>query len=304
MQNLILTTNQFILANAIMIILLLLTIYLFRSYLKREVQHIDRRNNKHSGKLIRDRNKFPELNIRSYSGMFFRFGLLLTLSFVLFAFSWTQFNPVDKNFQVSYADNDELVFTVPNVWDQPKPKAALPEVILELPDEAIEDSIEFLSQDIDINTEIFADALLQDIPDEQPVFIPPEDKDVVAEIPFRVVEEMPRFPGCEGSAISTEEKKKCAEKELLAYLYKNLKYPTIARETGVEGVVVIQFVVTKNGNIENVSILREIGGGCGTAAAEVVKAMNELPEKWSPGKQRGKSVPVFYTLPVKFKLQQ
>jgi len=114
---------------------------------------------------------------------------------------------------------------------------------------------------------------------------------------------MPRFPGCENEAGDHAAKKACADKKMLQYIYKNLKYPAIARENGVEGMCVIQFVVGKNGAVNEAKIVRDIGAGCGDAALSVVNGMNNLPEKWTPGKQRGKSVKVLYTLPVRFKLE-
>ncbi|PKP34305.1 MAG: energy transducer TonB, partial [Bacteroidetes bacterium HGW-Bacteroidetes-15] len=66
-----------------------------------------------------------------------------------------------------------------------------------------------------------------------------------------------------------------------------------------QGTVYVTFVVEPNGSISNVKLLRDIGGGCGTEAIRVVKAM----PKWQPGKQRGKAVRVQFNLPVKFILQ-
>ena len=66
---------------------------------------------------------------------------------------------------------------------------------------------------------------------------------------------------------------------------------------------VLQFVVAEDGSVKDIQIKRDPGAGCGDAAQKVVAAMNNLPQKWTPGKQRGRSVKVLYTLPVKFKLQ-
>jgi protein TonB len=90
---------------------------------------------------------------------------------------------------------------------------------------------------------------------------------------------------------------------MLEYIYKNLKYPAIARENGVEGQVVLQFVVDKDGSIADAKVVRDIGAGCGTEAEKVVNGMNNMGQKWIPGKQRGRPVRVLYTLPVKFKLE-
>jgi len=80
----------------------------------------------------------------------------------------------------------------------------------------------------------------------------------------------------------------------------NLKYPTIARENGVEGTVVLNFVVEEDGRITNIEIRRDIGNGCGTEAMRLVRAM----PKWVPGQHNGRPVRVMYTLPVLFKLNK
>ena len=83
------------------------------------------------------------------------------------------------------------------------------------------------------------------------------------------------------------------------YLTKEMKYPTKARRLGIEGEVFLQFIVEKDGSVSNVETLRGIGGGCDEEAMRVVKNM----PKWSPGKQRGKSVKVQYRIPIKFTLR-
>lgn len=115
---------------------------------------------------------------------------------------------------------------------------------------------------------------------------------------FKVVEQMPRFPGCEGTASSDQEKKECAQQKMLEYIYKNVKYPTQAKNGNIEGTTVIQFVVRKTGKITDAKIVRDIGGGCGEESLRVV---NSFPD-FVPGEQRGKKVNVQYVLPIKYKL--
>ena len=112
---------------------------------------------------------------------------------------------------------------------------------------------------------------------------------------------MPRFPGCETVADRTE-RKVCAQQNMLNYIYDEINYPTIASEAGIEGTVVIRFYIDEQGNVKEPEILKEIGGGCGKEAMRVVKKMNELPDRWTPGRQRGRAVKVYFNLPVKYKL--
>lgn len=86
---------------------------------------------------------------------------------------------------------------------------------------------------------------------------------------------------------------------MLQFIYSNIKYPSIARENGVEGMVVVKFVVEKDGSITLPEVIRDIGAGCGQEALRVVSMM----PKWEPGKQRGRAVRVQFNLPVKFKLE-
>jgi Gram-negative bacterial tonB protein len=102
---------------------------------------------------------------------------------------------------------------------------------------------------------------------------------------FQVVEEMPEFPG--GMA------------ECLKFLGKNIKYPTISQENGVQGKVIVQFVVNKDGSIVDPVVVRSVDPYLDKEALRVIKTM----PKWKPGKQRGKAVRVKYTVPVTFKLQ-
>jgi len=101
---------------------------------------------------------------------------------------------------------------------------------------------------------------------------------------FTYVEQMPDFPG--------------GQTELMKFLQKNLRYPPAARENGIEGRVVLQFVVDESGNISDIQVLRDIGGGCADEAIRVVKMM----PPWKPGKQNGNPVKVYFKLPVTFKL--
>ena len=102
---------------------------------------------------------------------------------------------------------------------------------------------------------------------------------------FTAVEQMPQFPG--------------GEAELMRYLSKNIKYPTMAMENNIQGRVVVQFVVTKTGSIGEVKVVRSVDRDLDREAIRVCKS---LP-KFTPGKMNGQAVNVWYTLPVNFKLQ-
>ena len=114
---------------------------------------------------------------------------------------------------------------------------------------------------------------------------------------------MPRFPGCEDLAGTDEEKRQCANQEMLKFIYQNVRYPAEARQKGIEGMAVVQFVVNTDGSLENIKLVRDIGGGAGEAAKDVVELMNTENKIWTPGVERGEEVKVQFTLPVRFKLE-
>jgi TonB family protein len=120
----------------------------------------------------------------------------------------------------------------------------------------------------------------------------------VAGTPYTTVDEMPRFPGCESSSKSIEDKKSCANQKMMRYVSSNIRYPARARENGTSGMAVISFVVEENGTISNIKPLRDPGSGLANEAMRVVRSM----PRWIPGKKGGKAVAATYTLPVRFRL--
>ncbi len=119
---------------------------------------------------------------------------------------------------------------------------------------------------------------------------------------FKVVEEMPRFPGCEDQGLSDKALDDCAKNKMLEFIYTNIKFPATARQNKIQGMVVVQFVVNEDGKVSDFKIVRSIGGGCDEATLDMLHTMADT-HTWIPGKQRGKAVKVLYTLPVKFKLR-
>lgn len=259
------------------------------------------------GSPLKARTKYPDVNAFGNSGTLFRFGLASALALSVLAFSWTNYEEVIDISGYDLEVEEEIEIEPPRTAEPPPPPPPPPPpVIEEVPEEEIEEEEQPEFEDQTVEEETTFEEPPPPEPKKEaapppPPPPPPPPKEVPEEI-FKVVEEMPRFPGCENEP-DTKAKKACADKKLLQYLYKNVKYPAIARENGVEGRVYVQFVVEKDGSVSEAKILRDIGAGCGEAALKVVQDMNNLPQKWSPGKQRGTAVKVYYTLPVVFKLE-
>ncbi len=251
------------------------------------------------------RTKYPELDVFRYSGTFLGMGLITALLFAIIAFSYTQFEK-DIYIPDGALDLEEEIEVEPprTAEPPPPPPPPPPPVIEEVPEEEIEeeDVVEFQDQSVEEETVVEAPPEVEEkAPPPPPPPPPPKKEPPAAEI-FKVVEDMPRFPGCENES-SKEAKKQCSDKEMLKFIYKNIKYPAVARENGVEGTSVVTFVVERDGSITDVKVLRDPGAGTGAEAARVVEMMNNMPQKWIPGKQRGQAVRVQFNLPVKFKLE-
>lgn len=121
---------------------------------------------------------------------------------------------------------------------------------------------------------------------------------------YVAVEEMPRFPGCEILDTTAVVKQQCASQALLSFIYGNIRYPQQAQQEGIEGTVVLSFVVEPDSLISNLNIRKDIGGGCGLEAMRVVSQMNEIGVRWSPGKKDGKAVRTQFNLPIRFKIEE
>lgn len=206
-------------------------------------------------------------------------GFVFVLSVCYVAFEWTEkevtkYEVADTDFL--FEEEVEIQQTTQETTPPPPPPPAVQEVeVLNV----VEDDVE--TESIEINTEDEKDVEVVIAP---PVEAPVEEEE--EEVIFMVVETMPEFPG--------------GQQALFKYLSENVKYPVIAQENGVQGRVICQFVVNKDGAIVDVEVVRS--GGDPSLDKEAVRVIKSMP-KWNPGKQRGKAVRVKYTVPVNFRLQ-
>lgn len=221
--------------------------------------------------------KTPKADLTRKTGMFLNLGLAVAVGLTLWAFEHKSYDDGALKDLGQVSDNFEEILDIP-VTEQPPPPPPPPieqPVIKEIPDEVkIEDKIE-VNFDVDVKeTTVIKEVVIADVP------VVVEKVDEI----FDVVETQPSPPG----GMSAWNK----------YLQDNLKYPTQARRMGVEGSVIVVFVVNTDGSIQDVEVLRGIGGGCDEEAVRVVKGA----PKWEPGKQRGRPVRTRMRLPIRFKL--
>ena len=224
---------------------------------------------------MRDTKKSPKADLENKKIIFIEIGLVIALAVILLAFEWKSYEKLEIDLTTRVADDiqEEMIEITQHEKPPPPPTPPQQTTIIEIveDDVEIEDEIE-IDVEADENTEMM---------EYEPVEEPEEEDE--AQI-FTVVESMPGYPGGEAARIK--------------YLNNNIKYPQMARESGIQGRVFVTFVVEKDGRVTDVRVLRGIGGGCDEEAIRVIQNM----PNWQPGKQRGKPVRVQFNMPILFKL--
>lgn len=225
--------------------------------------------------------KSPKANIDALKLTSILMGMVVGISVLFFAFEWSsKTKKLDESIIVQdVLAEEEIEITRRDPPPPPPPPPPAPETpeIIQVVEEKVETRIE-------INTEDDASKR------QMETFVPPPPpkpkvEEVTEEI-FVVVEEQPEFPG--GNAA------------MMKFLSDNIKYPVIAQENGIQGRVITNFVVERDGSITDVQVVRGVDPSLDKEAVRVIQSM----PKWKPGKQRGSPVRVRFTLPVVFRLQQ
>ncbi len=225
--------------------------------------------------------KSPEANLENKRLTYTLMGLVLSFAVFYVAFEWT-----DKDIEkYEQAVSQEVMFeeemieqTVQEEQNTPPPPPpAAPEVIEEI--QIVDDDVE--TADISINSEDDQTQAQEVI--QAPVEMPEEDPE--ENIVFVVAEKMPSFPG--------------GQQALMKYLSENIRYPIIAQENGVQGRVIVQFTVRKDGSIDDVKVVKSADPSLDKEAVRLIKSV----PAWEPGMQRGKAVHCKFTVPIVFKLQ-
>lgn len=225
-----------------------------------------------------DVKKSSEASLENKKFIYLLMGFIIALSLIYIGFEWT-----DKEIAVYEQADTEFLFeeeldiiqtTQDNTPPPPPPPAPQVVEVLNVVEDTEEVETIDISSEEDINEIIEIAAPVVQVEEE-------EDENVI----FQVVETMPSYPG--------------GNEALTKYLSDNIRYPVIAQENGIQGRVICQFVVNKDGSIVDIQVVRSVDPSLDKEAERVIRNM----PKWNPGKQRGKSVRVKYTLPVNFRLQ-
>ena len=227
--------------------------------------------------------KSPKADLEGKKSTWLLVGYVVVLAFMFVAFEWTKRDvKIDVSQTVTEVVFEEEIIPITETPPEPNtpPPAEAPKVAetLEIVDDNsdVEESTDILTEDNLPTQQTKANVTYVPV---QVVETEPEEQTI-----FEVVEQMPEFPG--GNAA------------LMQYLNKNIKYPVIAQEQGVQGRVIVQFVVNKDGSIVDAQVVRSVDP---YLDKEAIRVINTMP-KWTPGKQRGKPVRVKFTVPVAFRL--
>ena len=253
------------------------------------------------------RTKLAAADLFRYTPAIHRVSLCAALFASLLTINWTQWQ-VTTPVYTGVLEVDETIDIIPpRTFDppQPPPPPPPPPTIEPVPDEQAE-TVELIDQGISAD-----DAVVMDVP---PVFAKPSitpppppplpPSPTIDEDSLRIfAEHMPVF-GEKCKALSGEDRKQCSDQALLRFVQQGLKYPRLALENGVEGVVVVQFVVEKDGTISHLEPIRKLPTGCTEAALEAIERINKEGQTFTPGIQAGRPVRVSFNLPVKFALQR
>lgn len=225
--------------------------------------------------------KTPKADLQNKRSIFFLIGLVTAMGVVIGLFSMSQSEKeilmIDAPKTVFEQESVEASFENTPPPPEVKPQAFFSDIIDVVKDETtIEADLSFID-DFDLDN-------LGDL--EIKTFTKAEEV-VEEDIPVMFAEEYPTFRGKDLN-------------EFRAWCGKNVEYPIIAQENGIQGRVTVQFVIEKDGKVSNVQVLRGVDKSIDQAAIKVVSSSPD----WSPGKNRGKPVRFGYIMPIDFILQQ
>ena len=224
--------------------------------------------------------KSPKADLEKGKTMGILMGMIVGLAVLFVGFEWSdrEITIVQDQGVADIIAEEEVEITRPEDTPPPPPPPPAPavaEVLTVVEDDVKLDDVEIVSSE--------DDAASAQVEAYTPPAVVEEEEESSQQI-FTVVETMPEFPGGQGA--------------LLQYLAKSIKYPVIAQENGIQGRVVLSFVIEKDGRLTNIQVLQTPDR---SLSEEAIRVLNKSP-KWSPGKQRNQVVRVKYTLPVDFRV--
>ena len=226
--------------------------------------------------------KSPKADLENKKLLFREIGMIITLAIVLVAFEWKSYEKAEA---VLEAETQVVIEeeAIPITQETPPPPPEAPKIPV------LSDQIDLVEDDIEVNDDFMIS--LEDTKDmgvEIMDYVTEvyEEEIVEEAIPFEMVESKPSFMGG-------------GQNEFSKWVGKNLVYPEIAKENGVQGKVILSFTLTAEGEITNIKVVRGIDPALDK---EAVRVVSKSP-KWEPGKQRDRAVKVQFIFPVHFQLR-
>ncbi len=220
--------------------------------------------------------KNPEVDLEKKRSLFLAAGYVVALALVLTAFEWKTYERSAADLgQLVIDDLEEEIIPITEQNNPPPPPPPPPPPAPEI--EIVEDDVE-IEEEVEImDVEATQETIIEEV-------VPVEEEPAEPDF-FTIVEDMPSFPGGDAA--------------LLKYIAENVEYPAIAKENGITGVVYVSYIVDKDGSVKDVKVVRGADPFLDKEAVRVVKTL----KGYKPGKQRGKPVPVQFTIPIRFQLQ-
>ena len=215
--------------------------------------------------------KSPKADLERRKGIFFEIGLVAALAILFLAFEWKVSTNVEEEFMtVAEPTMEEEVIPITQQMLKPPPPPP--------PAPKLTDLIDIVEDDTDIEEQLEIEDVEADVENREVQnydYDGEYDPDATGEDDvFVTVEDMPVFPGG----------------DITKWINKHVKYPMIAQENGVQGKVIVQFVVGKDGTVGDIKVVRGVDSSLDQEAVRVIKSM----PKWKPGKQRGTAVKVSF----------
>lgn len=222
--------------------------------------------------------KSPKADLQNKRGLLLQIGLVVSLALVIAAFYYTPGERRIEKLDMNYGPVEEQLTEITRQDQKPPeaPKKVEVKVIADLLQIVTNDTK--IKTDVDFNDFEDADNIIQQVAVKEEAI---EDDQ-----PFLIAETMPSFQGGDLNTFRN-------------WVQTNVKFPQIALENGIQGRVVLSFVIEKDGRLTNVQVLQTPDR---SLSEEAIRVLNKSP-KWSPGKQRNQVVRVKYTLPVDFRVQ-
>ncbi|MBS7385740.1 MAG: energy transducer TonB [Candidatus Egerieousia sp.] len=226
--------------------------------------------------------KSAKANLEDKKLLLREIGLVVALLVVLGAFQWSS---KEKSTETLQADNFVVVEEemVPITTDVPPPPPEAPK------EPVVSDIIDIVDDDIKVDNTLLLstedEGLAITVKDyvAESTYV---EEEIEEEVPFAIVEHKPKFQGGD-------------QNDFTKWVFNNIVYPEIAKENGVQGRVILQFTVDKDGSVKNVKVLRGVDSSLDKEAVRVVSSS----PKWEPGRQRDKPAKVTFVFPVIFQLR-